>query len=290
MAPVRRLLLCVLPNNVEQRIADPFHFTEDYSTVDLRNNLNPNIPAAYHLDAEHFVEQLKEKVFLVDPPYSVRQANLHYDGFHFEHERMKDLRRSMVNKLKLGGLIIMFGWSSVGMNDHVSFKRELTMIIAHGGYRYDTIVTIDRMVNTNTQSNEKSTVQVAPPAVAFAAAAVVPPLSYFVPVSAFHQLFPREYLVRTFNELCEIEAFYRQKNGAVFFLNECMLVGQNTVLSIGKEECMSIAKRNDCIMTMSYSSNGMGASHGFVIQTLSLCYCKSKERDVFIIVEKKITF
>lgn len=130
---------------------DPFANTSKVATI--TNDLNPNMPTDYHMDALEFLKMFDDSSIdgvLYDPPYSPRQVSEVYHGYGKEvtqettqmsyWSRHKD---EIARILKPCGTAICFGWNSggVGLNRGMVMKRIL--LVAHGGAKNDTIVTVE---------------------------------------------------------------------------------------------------------------------------------------------------
>ena len=120
------------------------------------NDLNPEFQADYHEDALHFLQRWDDEQIhgvLFDPPYSPRQVSECYKRVGF-NVTMKDTQSSFWGDLKSqvgrivrkNGLVISFGWNSGGMGKGNGFEIEEILLVAHGGWHNDTIVTVERKV------------------------------------------------------------------------------------------------------------------------------------------------
>ncbi len=117
------------------------------------NDLNPEAPTNYHLDAEEFVKMFERvQGVLFDPPYSPRQISECYKGIGKKvgmketqsavlYQRVKNAAASIIRPT---GLAICFGWNTVGFGKKRGFKLEEILLVCHGGAHNDTIVTVER--------------------------------------------------------------------------------------------------------------------------------------------------
>ena len=132
---------------------DPFSNGKRLIDTTIINDLNPDIPADYHMDALDFL-----KVFdsgsvdgvLYDPPYSLRQVVECYKGFGKEvtQETTQASWRSrhldeIARILKPCGKAICFGWNSAGVGKTRGFVLQRVLLVPHGGSKHDTIVTVE---------------------------------------------------------------------------------------------------------------------------------------------------
>lgn len=134
-------------------IVDPFSNNSRLGTI--RNDLNPNIDSDYHLDALVFLKNLETgiaDVVLYDPPYSITQAKQCYDEFGKEKleinvANMKywsSCKNEVARILKPNGHCIICGWNSNGLGINRGFELIEILLVAHGGSKNDTIVTVER--------------------------------------------------------------------------------------------------------------------------------------------------
>lgn len=129
---------------------DPFAGAN--SPAEFTNDLNPDMPTDYHLDALPFSELIPGPVVgvLFDPPYSYRQIKEHYQAvgiktrsidtsFNFYNRVMN----ALAPKVKQGGYTISFGWNSNGFGKSKGFRLIEILLVAHGMHHNDTIVTME---------------------------------------------------------------------------------------------------------------------------------------------------
>jgi hypothetical protein len=131
---------------------DPFARNRDWATY--TNDINPNTTAGSHEDAETFLRGLAVKVDLAlfDPPYSPRQVAEHYKAAGREvtsddtqNGRLYKRVRDALDAIMLpGGIVLSFGWQSVGMGVNRGYELIETMLVAHGGGHNDTICIAER--------------------------------------------------------------------------------------------------------------------------------------------------
>jgi hypothetical protein len=132
-------------------VIDPFANNSKWGTI--TNDLNTEFETDYHLDALAFLKLMKSNsadVVLYDPPYSTRQVVECYTGVGLEVTkettqaswRARHLDQIM-RVLKIGGKCISFGWNSNGVGSKRGCRIIEILLIAHGGSKYDTIVTVD---------------------------------------------------------------------------------------------------------------------------------------------------
>ena len=118
------------------------------SMCTVTNDINSEIDSDYTLDAVDFIENhLKQKqhIFLLDTPYSHRQATEHYKG-----KTVKSIFRlyeATKKVIKPGGIVITFGWNSNGLGKKRGFEIVKILLVAHGSSHNDTIVTVEEFTH-----------------------------------------------------------------------------------------------------------------------------------------------
>lgn len=134
-------------------IIDPFANSAKCGTI--TNDLNPEFDTDYHLDALEFLKTRKDDeadLVLFDPPYSITQAAQLYKSYGVDKldvsvsnmaywARCKD---EIARITKFGGVVLCCGWNSNGIGKERGFTLERLLIVAHGGGKNDTIVTVER--------------------------------------------------------------------------------------------------------------------------------------------------
>jgi|TARA_R100001594_G_C4008249_1_gene256336 hypothetical protein len=135
--------------------ADPFSGWN--SPANHTNDLNPEAPTTHHLEAEEFARCTPKELdgVLFDPPYSLRQIKEVYDsvGLKLMEERTRDagfgdIKDILSRKVRLDGKAICFGWNSMGFGIQRGFKMERILLVPHGGPHNDTIVTVERKIQS----------------------------------------------------------------------------------------------------------------------------------------------
>ena len=145
--PIARLLKDEMNNGVW---IDPF--AGENSPATITNDLNPDRPTTYHMDALDFLKMFPDGSVdgvLYDPPYSPRQVRECYDGI--DGDIKWDGRTTFWSKtknevsriLKHGGKAICFGWNSMGRGLKRGFTMQGILLVPHGASRNDTICTVE---------------------------------------------------------------------------------------------------------------------------------------------------
>ena len=150
--PIRQLLDRYVGNG--KGWIDPF--AGIYSPAEFTNDLNPEMPTKYHLEAKDFIEILDKNYIggLYDPPYSLRQIMECYRGFGLTVDKKyattkfyTDVKTMMANKIRINGHAICFGWNSIGFGKKRGFRLIEVLLVCHGRLHNDTIVTVEKKVN-----------------------------------------------------------------------------------------------------------------------------------------------
>lgn len=129
-------------------IVDPFANECGYGTI--TNDLNPEFPTDYHMDALAFLKTIDDGVadlVLYDPPYSITQAAQLYkdygkDKLEISISNMRywaECKNQIARITKRGGKVLSFGWNSNGLGASRGFSVEEILLVAHGGSKNDTI-------------------------------------------------------------------------------------------------------------------------------------------------------
>ena len=136
---------------------DPFARNKRWAQ--FTNDLNPNTAAEYHMDAEAFCVMLAERgvvadLVIIDPPYSPRQVKESYDSFGHKMEQgdallgavRKRLKDAICDIVQVGGVVMTFGWNSVGMGRERGFEIREILLVCHGSDHNDTICVVEQRV------------------------------------------------------------------------------------------------------------------------------------------------
>lgn len=144
--PIKELLMQEITDGLW---VDPY--AGECSPATITNDLNPERPTDYHLQAIDFLKKFKDKSVdgvLYDPPYSQRQVKECYDGIGIDgwDGRMtfcSEAKNEIARIVKPGGKVICFGWNSMGCGAKRGFSMERVLMVPHGGSRNDTICTVE---------------------------------------------------------------------------------------------------------------------------------------------------
>ncbi len=136
---------------------DPFARNSQLATY--RNDLNPNTVAEYHMDSVDFLKMLagegiKADLGILDPPYSVRQMSECYQSIGRKTSMVdsqgmgiyKYTRDALDQIMQIGGIVLSFGWNSIGMGLERYYQIEEILLVCHGGAHNDTICMAERKI------------------------------------------------------------------------------------------------------------------------------------------------
>ena len=136
---------------------DPFARNKEW--CEYTNDLNPATKAQSHMDAEAYLCMLaridvKADLVIMDPPYSPRQISECYKSVGLE-VGMKETQSALLYQrvrnaikpvLAPGGIVLSFGWNSVGMGIKHGFEQIEILLVCHGGAHNDTICVAEKML------------------------------------------------------------------------------------------------------------------------------------------------
>lgn len=150
IAPIAQLIAQEVPDPTGW--ADPFSGFHSIVPPDHQNDLNPDTPALYHLDALDWLRTLPTEGYdgvFYDPPYSMRQATEVYQSYGRAGHAVTNMgywarcRDEVARIVKPGGKAICCGWNTNGLGNQRLFQLDRILIVPHGGARNDTLVTVE---------------------------------------------------------------------------------------------------------------------------------------------------
>jgi hypothetical protein len=136
---------------------DPFAGHSSICT--MTNDINPKLPAMYHLDALEFLEKQKDLYFntaIYDPPYSNNQFRECYKEFGqepnpqvFNAHWQSVVKDNIARILKPGGKAICCGWNTVGIGKGRGFRLDRILMVCSGRQHNDLLVTVETKINSS---------------------------------------------------------------------------------------------------------------------------------------------
>ncbi|MGF7036921.1 hypothetical protein [Mucilaginibacter lappiensis] len=149
--PLHRYTFTVKPirdwveKSCEGTVLNLFAGQTKLNVTETRNDLDPEMPADFHIDALTFLRTWKGPPFqtiLLDPPYAYRKSMELYKGIVCSPFRQ--LKDEIENCLLPGGQTITFGYHSIVMGKGRKFELERIALFSHGGAIHDTIASVER--------------------------------------------------------------------------------------------------------------------------------------------------
>lgn len=150
--PLHRYTFSVKPirewveRSCEGNVLNLFAGNTKLKVNETRNDLNPEMPADFHLDAVEFLRNWKGPPFhtiLLDPPYAYRKSMELYKGIVCSPFRQ--LKDAIGDCIHPDGIVITFGYHSIVMGKTRGYQLERLALFSHGGAIHDTIATIERL-------------------------------------------------------------------------------------------------------------------------------------------------
>ena len=134
------------------QIIDPFANTSKLATI--TNDLDEQYDTDYHMDALEFLRMFEDEsvdTVLYDPPYSPRQVAECYKALGktvnmqtTQASYWSNQKEQIGRIVKPGGVVITCGWNSGGIGKKYGFEIVEILLVAHGGWHNDTIVTVEK--------------------------------------------------------------------------------------------------------------------------------------------------
>lgn len=146
--PIRELI----DRHIHGVSIDPF--ANSNRLADVTNDLDPSYGCDHNLDALEFLKMFEDEsidTVLFDPPYSPRQVSECYTKLG-RTVNMATTQSSFWGNMKKeigritapGATVITCGWNSGGIGKKYGFEIVEILLVAHGGWHNDTIVTVER--------------------------------------------------------------------------------------------------------------------------------------------------
>ena len=123
---------------------------------ELRVDIDENMPANIHVDAYHFVSEMRDSlsiegppmlfgVVILDPPYNIRKSREKYEGRWIG--KLTKIKNILPGIIRPGGRVISLGYDSVGMSKSRGFKKIALCVVCHGGDHNDTLCLVEEKEN-----------------------------------------------------------------------------------------------------------------------------------------------
>ena len=139
---------------------DPF--ANSGRIASITNDLDPQYNTMYNLDAIDFIKLFDNDSVdsvLFDPPFSARQVSECYKSLDMtvnwettQSSFWGNLKKEIARVTKPNGIVITCGWNSGGIGKTLGFEIVEILLVAHGGWHNDTIITVERKISDNVVS------------------------------------------------------------------------------------------------------------------------------------------
>jgi len=133
-------------------VIDPF--ANKNKIANVTNDLDPQYNTTFNLDASDFLKQFKNSevdMVLYDPPYSPRQVSECYKALDktvnmqtTQASYWSNHKKEIGRIVKENGICITCGWNSGGIGKKYGFEIIEILLVPHGGWHNDTIITVER--------------------------------------------------------------------------------------------------------------------------------------------------
>lgn len=131
---------------------DPFANSNKIAMV--TNDLDTQYKTDFNLDALDFLKSFDNAsvdFILFDPPYSPRQVSECYKSLDItvnmqttQSSFWGNMKKEISRIIKPEGIVMTFGWNSGGIGKTKGFEIKEILLVAHGGWHNDTIVTVEQ--------------------------------------------------------------------------------------------------------------------------------------------------
>jgi predicted methyltransferase len=138
----------------EIKAVDPFVRNSPFKSQCVSNDIDISVKADFHLDALEFLKNFSSAsvdLVLFDPPYSPRQVSECYKSagraVNLQTTQSifwSNLKKEISRIVKPGGMVVSCGWNSGGIGKKYNFKQIEILLVAHGGWHNDTIVSLEK--------------------------------------------------------------------------------------------------------------------------------------------------
>ena len=120
--------------------------------IETRIDLNKDMPADYYMDAYEFVQLAKKEGWkydsiIFDPPYNLRKSREKYLGVYTSE--LRKIKTLLPTITELGGVVLSYGYDSIGMGKTRGFDLNAVCLVCHGGDHNDTICIVETKVQEN---------------------------------------------------------------------------------------------------------------------------------------------
>ena len=149
--PIKKIIEKYMVNGI---IIDPFANKNKIATI--TNDLDEQYDTDYHMDATDFLKMFDNEsvdMVLYDPPYSPRQVSECYKNLGktvnmqtTQASYWSNQKKEIGRILKPNGIVITCGWNSGGIGKKYGMEIQEILLVPHGGWHNDTIVTVEKKI------------------------------------------------------------------------------------------------------------------------------------------------
>ncbi len=116
---------------------------------ETRNDMDPAMPADYHMPADEFCKMAIEKgmkfdTVILDPPYNLRKSREKYNGRFFGSFTV--IKRMVPDLLNSNGKVITLGYNTTGIGKKRGFEKVGVCVVCHKGDHNDTLCLVERKI------------------------------------------------------------------------------------------------------------------------------------------------
>jgi len=132
---------------------DPFVGNSPFRHRCYSNDIDPAIKCGCNIDALDFLKSIESNeadIVLFDPPYSPGQVSEVYKKLSksvnmqtTQSSFWGNIKKEIARITRKNGMVISFGWNSGGIGKRLGFKIIEILLVPHGGWHNDTIVTVE---------------------------------------------------------------------------------------------------------------------------------------------------
>lgn len=131
-------------------------FANENKIANITNDLDDSFDTDFNLDALDFFKMFDTDsvdMVLYDPPYSPRQVSECYKKLDMtvnmqttQASYWSNHKKEISRIVKKDGIVITCGWNSGGIGKKYGFEIIEILLVPHGGWHNDTIVTVERKI------------------------------------------------------------------------------------------------------------------------------------------------
>ena len=110
-------------------------------------------PFPFKTDALEYLKEFEDnsvEKLVFDPPYSPRQLKEMYGGaglaYNTKSSYWSNIKNEITRIMEKDGMVISFGWNSMGIGKNRGFIIQEILLVPHGGNHNDTIVVVEKKI------------------------------------------------------------------------------------------------------------------------------------------------